>query len=100
MKARTSPILEALTTGSTRELLAGLRRDSGLPDLAAALAVRASKWPWHRVYLRWRAGEPVTALQRKWLAVTAANLGRRLDGHKLTEADIRAVKAWPRRDKR
>ena len=100
MKTKTSPKVKTLSTGPARELMASARRNSGLADLAAALAVRASRWPWHGVYLRWRAGEYVGPFQRKWLAVTARHLSRRLEGRRLREADIKAVKPWPRRDQR
>ncbi len=97
MKRTRTSKLGVPSSEGTHELLRDVRRDSGLPALTAALAVRASNWPWLPVYLRWRAGERVSVLQRKWLAVTARHLAR-AKRRKLTEADIRAVRPWPRRD--
>ncbi len=64
-----------------------------LSALAGTLALRASEWGWAAIYERWRAGKPVSAFQRKFLAVSShyrALAGEPAYDH-LTIASIRAL---------
>lgn len=64
-----------------------------LAMISAKLGLRAAEWGWSRLFERWRSGEPLSAFQRKFLAVSAhyrAAPGERVYDH-LTVARIRPL---------